>query len=171
MRYNPYQNLPRTTIQQEKPQKRKLIMSSQMITQVSESNTTQKGKAKYTTAMLIDDNSLDNFINKKLIETNGFAERVITYQLATEAMEFLQSTSKDKWPDVIFLDIMMPEMDGFQFLEAFEKLPEDQRMQMKVVMLSTSESFKDLNRANKNPYVRKFLNKPLTLQVLQAINV
>jgi hypothetical protein len=38
-------------------------------------------------------------------------------------------------------------------------------------MLSTSESFKDLNRANKNPYVRKFLNKPLTLQVLQAINV
>ena len=72
---------------------------------------------------------------------------------------------------VIFLDIMMPQMDGFQFLEAFEKLPEDQRMQMKVVMLSTSESFKDLNRANKNPYVRKFLNKPLTLQVLQAINV
>ena len=66
---------------------------------------------------------------------------------------------------------MMPQMDGFQFLEAFEKLPEDQRMQMKVVMLSTSESFKDLNRANKNPYVRKFLNKPLTLQVLQAINV
>ncbi len=146
-------------------------MSSQTMTHESGSQKTKSGKAKYTTAMLIDDNSLDNFINKKLIETNEFAENVITYQEATEAMDFLKTTSKDKWPDVIFLDIMMPQMDGFQFLEAFEKLPEDQRMQMKVVMLSTSESFKDLNRANKNPYVRKFLNKPLTLQVLQAINV
>jgi CheY-like chemotaxis protein len=65
----------------------------------------------------------------------------------------------------------MPVMDGFQFLDEYEKLPENQRMQMKVILLSTSESFKDLNRANKNPYVRKFLNKPLTIQVLQAINV
>lgn len=146
-------------------------MSSQTMTHESGSKKTKSGKAKYTTAMLIDDNSLDNFINKKLIETNEFAEHVIVYQEATEAMDFLKSTSKDKWPDVIFLDIMMPQMDGFQFLEAFEKLPEEQRMQIKVVMLSTSESFKDLNRANKNPYVRKFLNKPLTLQVLQAINV
>jgi CheY-like chemotaxis protein len=146
-------------------------MSSTTMTHERGSQKSKSGKAKYTTAMLIDDNSLDNFINKKLIETNEFAENVITFQESTEAMEFLKSSSKDKWPDVIFLDIMMPQMDGFQFLEAFEKLPEDQRIQMKVVMLSTSESFKDLNRANKNPYVRKFLNKPLTLQVLQAINV
>ena len=95
----------------------------------------------------------------------------MTYQEATEALEILKTSPASEWPEVIFLDINMPEMDGFQFLDEYEKLPENQRMQMKVVLLSTSESFKDLNRANKNPYVRKFLNKPLTIQVLQAINV
>ena len=55
------------------------------MTHESGSKKTKSGKAKYTTAMLIDDNSLDNFINKKLIETNEFAENVIIYQEATEA--------------------------------------------------------------------------------------
>ncbi len=146
-------------------------MSSQTLSRITDAQMTENGKARYNTVMLIDDNSLDNFINKKLIESNGFAEKVNTYQEATEALEFLKTCPRTEWPEVIFLDINMPVMDGFQFLEAYEKLPEDQRMQMKVIMLSTSESFKDLNRANKNPYVRKFLNKPLTIQVLQAINV
>ncbi|MFN8154377.1 MAG: response regulator [Bacteroidia bacterium] len=146
-------------------------MSSQTLSRITDAQTTENGKARYTSVMLIDDNSLDNFINKKLIESNGFAERVTTCQEANEALEILKSAPRTEWPEVIFLDINMPVMDGFQFLEAFEKFPEDQRMQIKVIMLSTSESFKDLNRANKNPYVRKFLNKPLTIQVLQAINV
>ena len=69
------------------------------------------------------------------------------------------------------LDIMMPGMDGFAFLEEFDKLQTEVKGKSKIIMLSTSESFRDLNRANKNPFVRKFLNKPLTQQVLQAINV
>ncbi len=146
-------------------------MSSQTLSRTTDGMTTANGKAKYHSVMLIDDNSLDNFINKKLIETHGFAEKVMTYQEATEALEILKTSPASDWPEVIFLDINMPEMDGFQFLDEYEKLPENQRMQMKVILLSTSESFKDLNRANKNPYVRKVLNKPLTIQVLQAINV
>ena len=66
---------------------------------------------------------------------------------------------------------MMPVMDGFAFLDEFAKLPEDITKNCKVIMLSTSESFKDLNKANKNRFVYKFLNKPLTDQVLAAINV
>jgi len=66
---------------------------------------------------------------------------------------------------------MMPEMDGFQFLEEFEKLQVSIQQKCKVIMLSTSDSFKDLNRANKSKFVKKFLNKPLTENILQAINV
>lgn len=146
-------------------------MSSQTLSQITEEKSNTPGKEKYQSVMLIDDNSLDNFINKKMIESNGFAEKVDTYQDAREALHFLKTATSGTWPDVIFLDIMMPEMDGFTFLEEFEKLPETVRMHCKIIMLSTSESFKDLNRANKNPFVKKFLNKPLTNQVLQAINV
>jgi CheY-like chemotaxis protein len=146
-------------------------MSSQILSQSTAEKKSPPGKEKYQSVMLIDDNSLDNFINKKMIESNGFAENVVTYQEAKEALTFLKTATESTWPEIIFLDIMMPEMDGFMFLDEFEKLPENQRMKIKIVMLSTSESFRDLNRANKNPFVRKFLNKPLTQQVLQAINV
>lgn len=146
-------------------------MSSQILSQTTTEKNNTSQRVKYQKAILIDDNSLDNFINKKMIESNGFAEKVNDYQDAREALEFLKKAPEQDWPEIIFLDIMMPEMDGFMFLDEFEKLPEEQRHKIKIVMLSTSESFKDLNRANKNPFVKKFLNKPLTQQVLQAINV
>lgn len=135
------------------------------------SNTSENKSTRYSTVMLIDDNPLDIFVNQKLVESNGFAEKTLQFQEAKAGLEFLKNASREEWPEVIFLDIMMPEMDGFEFLDAFDKLPQEQKMSIKVIMLSTSESFKDLNRANKNPNVRKFLNKPLTPQTLQAIHV
>ena len=123
--------------------------------------------------MLIDDNELDNFINKKLIESEGFAEKVLVHASAQSALGELKKISKDSesLPEVIFLDIMMPHMDGFGFLEEFNKLLETVKGHCKIVMLSTSESFKDLNKANQDKNVYKFLNKPLNKAVLDAINV
>jgi CheY-like chemotaxis protein len=121
--------------------------------------------------MLVDDNSLDNFINKKLLESNGFAEVVTTFLSPIEALTFLKKATPAELPEIIFLDIMMPEMDGFAFLDEFEKLPESTHKACKVIMLSTSDSFRDLNRANKNRFVKKFLNKPLTAQIISAIKV
>jgi len=138
---------------------------------------TVSGKAKntangrYSKVMLIDDNSLDNFINKKLLESNGFTDETEAFESAEKALEKLKSSATDELPDVIFLDIMMPGMDGFQFLEAFENLPTCTQQHCRVIMLSTSESFKDLNRANKNRFVKKFLNKPLTSETINAIHV
>lgn len=130
-----------------------------------------QGKTKYNKVMLIDDNSLDLFINKKLIEAHQFAMHTETFQEATEALRYLQTCNLNDLPDVIFLDIMMPEMDGFAFLEAYHELPQERKNRMKVILLSTSDSFKDLNRANRNPYVRKFLNKPLTDKILTAVQI
>lgn len=126
---------------------------------------------KYAKALLIDDNTLDNFVSKKLIEMHHFAAKVETRESAQAALDYLKKEKKEDLPDIIFLDINMPGMDGFQFLEAFESVNETIQKKCKIIMLSTSESFKDLNRANKNRFVHKFLNKPLNEQVLGAINV
>ena len=126
---------------------------------------------RYNSVMLIDDNELDNFVNKKLIESENFAGKIQVEQSAINAIEHLKKASGEQIPDVIFLDIMMPDMDGFGFLAEFEKLGDHIKKQSKIVMLSTSESFKDLNKANQNRHVYKFLNKPLTKPVLDALNI
>lgn len=128
---------------------------------------------KYKSVLLVDDSEIDNFVNKKLISKTQFAKDTYEKLNAKSALEFLQkeSANPENLPDIIFLDIMMPIMDGFAFLNEFEKLPESVRKKCKIVMLSSSESFKDLNRANSNKYVKKFLNKPLNERALQVLNV
>jgi CheY-like chemotaxis protein len=128
---------------------------------------------RYPVVMLVDDNELDNFINKKLLENESFADNVIVHQSAQSALDDLKKleSTPDKLPRIIFLDIMMPHMDGFAFLEELNKLSDAVKNYSKVIMLSTSESFKDLNRANQSKYVFKFLNKPLNKLVIDAIQL
>jgi|CXWJ01.1.fsa_nt_gi CheY-like chemotaxis protein len=126
---------------------------------------------RYNNVLLIDDSEIDNLYNKGIIEKNGFCKAISTNTNARTALEEIKNTPVEILPDVIFLDIMMPEMDGFSFLEEFSKLRSDIQKKCKIILLSSSDSFKDLNRANKNPLVRKFLNKPLTEKMVEAIYV
>ena len=126
---------------------------------------------RYKKALLIDDNDIDNFINKKLLVKTNFAMDIVEKKSASSALDYLRTTAEknEQLPDIIFLDIMMPVMDGFDFLEEFDLLDDSIKNNCKIIMLSSTESFKDLNRANSNKYVHKFLNKPLTEMVLAAI--
>jgi len=128
---------------------------------------------KYNLVLLIDDNEIDNFVAKKVIEKSGFAEKVITVQSAKNALDYLntENSSKDLLPDIIFLDIGMPEMDGFEFLEEYEKLNKIVVNNCKVLVLSSSLDIDDYNRANRNKLVRKFINKPLSKKLLMEIDL
>lgn len=128
--------------------------------------TTMAGK-KYHTVMLIDDNEIDNLINQKMIEAASIAENIYTHTGAKSAIEFLRNMEKlevaDKvLPDVIFLDIDMPLMDGFQFLDEFERLTNVAKKKCKIVMLTSSINPQDFNRSKKYENVRLYLNKPLS---------
>lgn len=122
---------------------------------------------KYRTVMLIDDNEIDNLINQKMIEAASITENIYTHTGAKSAIEFLRNMERldvaDKvLPDIIFLDIDMPLMDGFQFLEEFEKLGGNTKKKCKIVMLTSSINPQDFSRSKKYENVKLYLNKPLT---------
>ncbi|MDW3649136.1 MAG: response regulator [Bacteroidia bacterium] len=129
--------------------------------------------ATYKSVMLIDDNEIDNIINEKIIEANSFADNILVFQTGQEALDFLNTNQNDEdvLPEIVFLDINMPIMDGFQFLEDFEKFSETVLEKCKIIMLSSSISPKDIDRAASSKYVKKYLNKPLNARYLEAITV
>ena len=135
----------------------------------------KKPKVRYSTAMLIDDSEIDNFINLKMLEGCNFAERVYVHTNGKSALEFLKNIERMGtgqnvlFPDVIFLDLNMPVMDGYQFADEFEKLPETLKNGTKIVVLTTSLNPSDIDKAKKYPQIIKYVNKPLTHPTLDLI--
>lgn len=129
--------------------------------------------AQYACVMLVDDNEIDNIINEKIIEANKFADKILVFQTGQSSLDYLTSHQNDAamLPEIIFLDINMPIMDGFQFLEKFEALSALVHEKCKIIMLSSSISPKDIDRAASNRFVKKYLNKPLNARYLSAIIV
>ena len=133
--------------------------------------TTSETRCKYARVLLLDDNQVENIVNRKLIETSRFAETVVAHESGYDTLTYLRNEPLENLPEIIFLDIIMAKMDGFQFLDEFATLPEEITSRVRIIMLSTSDSFQHLNRANKNRFVYRFLNKPLTKEVFAAINI
>lgn len=133
----------------------------------------KKPKSKYETTMLIDDSEIDNFINLKMLEGCNFSDRTYIHTNGKSAIEVLKNIErmgeKSLFPDIIFLDLNMPIMDGYQFADEFEKLPIELRGKTKIIILTTSLNPSDMERAKKYTQIVKYINKPLTCEILQTL--
>ena len=131
----------------------------------------EENNQKFSLVMLVDDNDTDNFISKRIIEITKFAEEVEIKNSGKSALEYLEEHKEDvkKLPDIIFLDINMPIVDGFVFLYEFEKFNETIRNKCKVIILSSSDNKRDIDKIVNNDHVIKFVTKPLTENALSEI--
>jgi CheY-like chemotaxis protein len=125
----------------------------------------------YKKVMVIDDNPVDRYVAEKIFKKYGFAEEIVAIDSAKEGLSYLLSLKDrpEQLPHLIFLDIMMPEMNGFEFLDEYEKLPEVIKEHCIILMLTTSIHEDDQYKADQNPYVHRFLNKPLIPAVLKEL--
>jgi CheY-like chemotaxis protein len=122
--------------------------------------------------MLVDDNDTDNFISRRIIEITKFAEDVVIKNSGKSALEYLEDNKTDhsKLPDLIFLDINMPIVDGFVFLYEFEKFDYSIKDKCKVIILSSSDNKRDIDKIVNNDHVIKFITKPLTEIALEEVS-
>jgi CheY-like chemotaxis protein len=121
--------------------------------------------------MLVDDNDTDNFISRRIIEITKFADEVVIKNSGKSALEYLEDhkTNHTKLPDLIFLDINMPIVDGFVFLYEFEKFDYSIKDKCKVIILSSSDNKRDIDKIVNNDHVIKFITKPLTEIALEEV--
>ncbi len=120
--------------------------------------------------MLIDDDNVGNFVNRKNLQLSGLVENIQVADNGKEALKMFDDYYKsgNPLPDFIFVDINMPVMDGFEFLEEFRKLQVPSKEKIKIVMMSSSESDRDVIRA-KSYGVLRYIFKPLVQKDIVAL--
>jgi CheY-like chemotaxis protein len=126
---------------------------------------------KFERVMIIDDNVIDIYITKRLIIKNLFGENVLEYFSAEKALQYLQDHKEEEYllPQIIFIDIYMPVMSGFEFMESYEKLPLTLKNNCKVFIISSTIDENDIERSNKDKNITAFQVKPITKEFLESI--
>lgn len=116
---------------------------------------------KVNKTLLIDDSDIDLFIQRRFLEVYNFSHQLVSYKSAADALNWLRNIDGQEPPDIIFLDLNMPEVDGFAFLKGFESLPQKVQSKARIVVLTSSNSLSDREQAFENKNVIQFITKPL----------
>ena len=128
---------------------------------------------KLTKVLLVDDDSTTNFLNVTLLSRVEVAEQLLVAQNGEEALQTLEQVCNESpdstGPMLMLLDVNMPVMNGIEFLEAYYQHPLAQKCQLVIVMLTTSEHSRDLERIKAVPLAADILSKPLTREKVETI--
>ncbi|SHH89047.1 response regulator [Flavobacterium defluvii] len=126
---------------------------------------------KFETVMIIDDNLVDLYIISRMITQNNFGKNVLHYTEAQEAIKYLQENQDNisKLPQIIFVDIYMPLMSGFEFLETYDALSTNLKNYCKTYIISSTIDNDDIARSSSNKNVVSFHVKPITKEFLDRI--
>ena len=130
--------------------------------------------SQLTNVFLIDDSESFNYINVKTMERAGFTQEIKTFESGTAALAHIWKLSPshpEKFPDMIFLDIAMPIMNGWDFLDSIKNLSDSVLKNCKLFILTSSIDQVDIDHAKKYKMVIDFISKPLTVGKLQSIGV
>jgi CheY-like chemotaxis protein len=120
--------------------------------------------------MILDDDSICNFINTRIAETSGFFKEIRSMFTGSEALQNLDQVSKGtaQAPDIILLDINMPVMNGFDFIDRLQNMDLPNKEAVSIVILTSSDNIKDKKSAE-SAGITHYLQKPLTLKDLQSV--
>src|SRR5690625_2404809 len=122
--------------------------------------------------LCVEDNQIMQNIYRRMIPVAEFAQEVVSVYNGQEAIDYikeLKTSSGDNFPELIFLDLNMPTMSGWTFLEEIEQLLDSDEEEPRVVIVTSSVDPKDVEKAQKYPSIIDFLSKPLTFEMLQDL--
>ena len=128
---------------------------------------------RFENVMIIDDNLIDLYISSRIITKNNFGKKVLQYSSAIEALKYLQENqdNNSQLPEVIFVDIYMPGMSGFEFMKEYDKLSTPLKDLCKVFIISSSLDEQDLNCANNDKNIVAMKEKPITKEFLTDLQI
>lgn len=137
---------------------------------------TIENKKASTTIILVDNSPIDNFVNEKIITRYQFADNVKIFAKSSNALKYLLklnniSADVNEMPFMLFLYLDMPEIDGFDFLNAFSLLSDKIRKNIKIVILTNSYDPIDIEKCKKHDSVVALFHKPLIRSNIVAIKL
>ena len=120
---------------------------------------------------IIDDNKIYQFMLTRIIKKNKLAEGIITFSDGEKAIQYLTDnrSNNEKIPDVIFLDVSMPVMDGWQFIEGYANIKTEIKKKIVIYMLTSSVDPVDIERASKISEISDYITKPIKLEEIKRI--
>lgn len=126
---------------------------------------------KINSVLLIDDNASTNFLHTRILRNSKLVDTIHSVTGARTGLDYLTTELEGAYPkpELIFLDINMPGMNGWEFLDAYRDLPETQRGGIVIVMLTTSLNPDDYNRAKTIAEINDFQPKPLTVAAMEEL--
>lgn len=120
---------------------------------------------------VVDDDKIYQFTATRSLQLTQSVHEILPFLAAEEALDFLKANSENAslLPDFIFLDINMPVMDGWMFLEGFDTIGPTLKKEVTIYMVSSSIDPSDINRANSNRWIKEYVTKPISIDKLSSL--